>query len=95
MAYQSLDLESPTNESPSAVIIGQPGIGKSTFLFYVLLHRLSNRFPTALQLDNTFVLFLPDGADLYPGDTCRVDILKGTVVLTDAGARIKNPCGVL
>ncbi|KAH8988827.1 hypothetical protein EDB92DRAFT_1870169 [Lactarius akahatsu] len=82
-AYQSLDLGSPTNERPSAAIIGQPGIGKPVFLFYVLLHWLRKRLPTALQLDNTFVLFLPDGADLYPG----------TVLLTNAGAGARTPCG--
>ncbi|KAH9014215.1 hypothetical protein EDB84DRAFT_1568299 [Lactarius hengduanensis] len=95
-AYDSLELGSPTEQKkPDVVVLGQPGIGKSVFLFYVLLRRLSNNLPTALQLSNdTFVLFRADGAGLYSGNDRRVDIPKGTVVLTDAGPKFKIPCDV-
>ncbi|KAH9082063.1 hypothetical protein EDB83DRAFT_2512858 [Lactarius deliciosus] len=91
-AYESLSLGSPTNKEPSVVVIGQPGIGKYIFLFYVLLHRLSNRLPTALQLANTFVLFLAGGAYLYSGDDRSVDIPRGTLALTYANVKVKIPC---
>ncbi|KAH9008752.1 hypothetical protein EDB85DRAFT_2252798 [Lactarius pseudohatsudake] len=91
-AYESLSLGSPTNKEPSVVVIGQPGIGKSIFLFYVLLHRLSNRLPTALQLENTFVLFLASGAYLYSGDDRSVDIPRGTLALTYTDVKVKIPC---
>ncbi|KAH8998986.1 hypothetical protein EDB86DRAFT_3147295 [Lactarius hatsudake] len=91
MAYESLSLGSPTNKEPSVVVIGQ-GIGKFTFLFYVLLHQLSNRLPTALQLANTFVLFLASGAYLYSGDDRSVDIPRGTLALTYANVKVKIPC---
>ncbi|KAH9022984.1 hypothetical protein EDB85DRAFT_342232 [Lactarius pseudohatsudake] len=91
-AYESLSLGSPTNKEPSVVVIGQPGIGKSIFLFYILLHRLSNRLPTALQLANTFVLFRASGAYLYSGDDRSVDIPRGTLALTPAHVKVKIPC---
>ncbi|KAH9024590.1 hypothetical protein EDB84DRAFT_1580215 [Lactarius hengduanensis] len=41
-----------------AVVTGQPGIGKTCFLYYLLFHRLSERKPVAIEQHTRY---LPDG----------------------------------
>ncbi|KAI0682448.1 hypothetical protein BC835DRAFT_1424427 [Cytidiella melzeri] len=52
------------------VLTGQPGIGKSTFLAYVLKERLQRKLPTAVELpqgDSQYVLFSSNGVKFYHG----------------------------
>ncbi|VDC03233.1 unnamed protein product [Peniophora sp. CBMAI 1063] len=70
----------------ATAITGQPGIGKSTFLLYLLLHRLSQRQPTALHLPSTphhYIVFDDEGADVYALDEIS-DRLRECVALSDS-----------
>ena len=58
--------------------------GKSSLLFYLLLHRLSNKGPTALQEIDHFILFQDShgGVRIYSGKDYEVTIPEGTLALT-------------
>ncbi|KZV66098.1 hypothetical protein PENSPDRAFT_755960 [Peniophora sp. CONT] len=45
-----------SNEEASVVVTGQPGIGKTTFLLFLLLHRLERKQATALQVNSDYYL---------------------------------------
>ncbi|KAF8342458.1 hypothetical protein F5887DRAFT_974351 [Amanita rubescens] len=81
-------------KSGGVVVTGQPGIGKTIFLFYVLLHRLSAGLPTAFQVfDDRFFLFTETGAEEL--DVVAKSGLKlppGTWALTNSGDLIEQPC---
>ncbi|KDQ56878.1 hypothetical protein JAAARDRAFT_48126 [Jaapia argillacea MUCL 33604] len=54
------------NHFPGAIITGHPGIGKSTFVYYLLAQCLQHKMPVALPLDDTtFVLFDDQGSHQY------------------------------
>ncbi|KAI9464952.1 hypothetical protein BJY52DRAFT_1144826, partial [Lactarius psammicola] len=74
------------------VITGQPGIGKSCFLYYLLLHRLSEMTPVALQLLSYFVVFRDDGVYRYPLDADPDYLPEGTWALSDSNDVAKQPC---
>ncbi|KAK7058389.1 hypothetical protein VNI00_002023 [Paramarasmius palmivorus] len=38
------------------VVTGQPGIGKTAFLLYLLIHRLERKLPTAVQCNNDAII---------------------------------------
>ena len=66
-------------------------LGKSIFLYYVLLCRLQDKMPTAFQLSDSFVLFEASGAKEYPSDQCYHQVIpQGTLALVDAC--MKRPC---
>jgi len=67
-------------------------LGKSIFLYYVLLRRLSDRPPTAFQLSNSFVLFQASGAQSYPNDEYDLFIPPGTLALADVRENVSIPC---
>ncbi|KAI0682302.1 hypothetical protein BC835DRAFT_1524571 [Cytidiella melzeri] len=49
-------------------VTGQPGIGKSTFLAYVLRERLQRKLPTAVEMpgkSSKYVLFSNQGVEVY------------------------------
>ncbi|RDB29134.1 hypothetical protein Hypma_016026 [Hypsizygus marmoreus] len=53
---------SPLGRVARFIITGQPGIGKTVFLIYLLIERLQRKQPTALQTGNAeFLLFDKDG----------------------------------
>ncbi|KAI0299672.1 hypothetical protein B0F90DRAFT_1727700, partial [Multifurca ochricompacta] len=48
------------------IITGDPGLGKTCFLLYLLFYHLSKGLSTALQiLPDSFVLFTDSGAEVY------------------------------
>ncbi|KAF8351822.1 hypothetical protein F5887DRAFT_932526 [Amanita rubescens] len=54
----------------ATIVTGQPGIGKTLFLFYVLARRLHERSPVAFQIDkHKFALFNQDGVTLHSTTT--------------------------
>ncbi|KAK7025328.1 hypothetical protein VNI00_016110 [Paramarasmius palmivorus] len=81
------------------VVTGQPGIGKTTFLLYLLLHRLEHKAPTAIQFSDTkFFIFNEQGAFPY---TARDELEEGGTIsamlgncwaLVDSNATVPQPC---
>ncbi|KAK2462507.1 hypothetical protein APHAL10511_005477 [Amanita phalloides] len=54
---------------PSAVVItGQPGIGKSVWIYYALRRRLAERKPVIWYLDQTRYLFVEEGVYKVPDE---------------------------
>jgi hypothetical protein len=67
--------------------------GKTTFLFYLLFHRLSSKLPTAMQTHREmFFLFTKDGASIHSATSDDVDFPAGTWALADSNTMIKQPC---
>ncbi|KAE9406985.1 hypothetical protein BT96DRAFT_1046193 [Gymnopus androsaceus JB14] len=68
------------------IITGQPGIGKTTFLLYLLLYRLERKFPTAVQFNSKhYYVFDEDGGKVYP-DTIPAPGLKQCWALTNSNS---------
>jgi hypothetical protein len=66
--------------------------GKTYFLLFVLLHRLSEGLPTAVQYDaDTFVLFSDQGPTDHLG-TSGSDLPVGTWALSDSNTGSGEPC---
>ncbi|KAI0245653.1 hypothetical protein BJV78DRAFT_1287359 [Lactifluus subvellereus] len=75
------------------VVSGQPGIGKSTFLFYALFRRLSTQKPTALQMSTCFIVFKDTGVKVYDLAIRVTGALPvGTWALTDSNEHTREPC---
>ncbi|KAK2459274.1 hypothetical protein APHAL10511_008695, partial [Amanita phalloides] len=84
-------LKCPTTERQrsATLVTGQPGIGKTLFLFYVLARRLHERKPVAFQIDNhVFALFGQGGVTLHSTSrkTSRKYVSEGTWALSDSDA---------
>ncbi|KAI0299681.1 hypothetical protein B0F90DRAFT_602363 [Multifurca ochricompacta] len=77
--------------SGGIIITGDPGLGKTCFLLYLLFHCLSNGRPTVFQfLPECFVLFTDSGAEVY---SHRSIILPDeTWALADSDAENPLPC---
>ncbi|KAI9454998.1 hypothetical protein BJY52DRAFT_1417649 [Lactarius psammicola] len=74
------------------VVNGQPGIGKSCFLYYLLLHRLNEMTLVALQLPSYFVVFRDDGVYRHPLDANSDRLPEGTWALSDSNDEAEQPC---
>jgi len=75
-----------------ALLIFIPYSGKTTFLIYLLLHRLKLKLPTAVQLNDLYYSILDEqGATVYPiqAETSR---LRHCWVLTDSNVFVVQPC---
>jgi hypothetical protein len=69
-----------------------PVSGKTYFMIFVLLQRLSKGLPTAVQYtDHTFVLFTDQGPTEHSGDN-PFDFPDHTWALTDSNAGTVIPC---
>ena len=78
-------------DHPAHII--EPNQGKSCFLFYILLRRLCECRPTALELDNIFLLFDNTGAQVHDaGPAGHFALEKGVWALTDSSAVNEQPC---
>jgi len=65
----------------------------TTFLFYLLLHRLEHRLPTAVQLDQyNYYIFDGDGATIHKHSENMNARLKQCWALTDSNEDVKQPC---
>ncbi|KAF9230645.1 hypothetical protein BU15DRAFT_83374 [Melanogaster broomeanus] len=64
-----------------AVVVGQPGIGKTFFLVYALVERLRKEQPTAFQFDpDMYFLFTENGITAHPtNDAQPLKLLPGTI----------------
>ncbi|KZW02379.1 hypothetical protein EXIGLDRAFT_829274 [Exidia glandulosa HHB12029] len=73
------------------VINGHPGIGKSFFLLFLLMHRLQNCQPTAFQYHLThYFLFDEKGGTALDASDIR---LERCWALTDSNDEVKAPSG--
>ncbi|VDB95690.1 unnamed protein product [Peniophora sp. CBMAI 1063] len=76
------------------VVTGQPGIGKGTFLLYLLLYRLAKRQPTAIQHHaRYYILFDHEGWAVRPTGQLD-DRLQACWALTDSDLAGEQPCEV-
>ncbi|KAH8977452.1 hypothetical protein EDB92DRAFT_1999640, partial [Lactarius akahatsu] len=85
-SFDLLGLGPSTRREDSVVVTGHPGIGKTSFSYYVLLRRLSSEGPTALQLTDSCILFDKGG----PQEFSRSP--KHTVALAGSTAASREPC---
>ncbi|KAF8344470.1 hypothetical protein F5887DRAFT_971403 [Amanita rubescens] len=81
----TLKISTTDGQRSATLVTGQPGIGKSLFLFYVLARRLHDKSPVAFQIDeHNFVLFDQDGVTLH--STTDSQVPEGTWALSDSDA---------
>ena len=74
------------------MLISIPYLGKSAFLFYLLLHRLERRLPTAVQLNaKGCFIFNEQGAIFYRLDTHGPG-LDACWALADSNEFVDQPC---
>ncbi|RPD55642.1 hypothetical protein L226DRAFT_466805 [Lentinus tigrinus ALCF2SS1-7] len=80
-------------DADSIVITGQPGIGKTVFLLYLLLYRLERKLPTAIHLyGDAFVMFNNKGAEIGSARAQGTSITEDYWALTDSNAKLAQPC---
>ncbi|KAE9404017.1 hypothetical protein BT96DRAFT_1016620 [Gymnopus androsaceus JB14] len=97
---QVADILQSTAEIADVLLVRQPGIGKTTFLLYLLLHRLEHKLPTAIQLSHEcYFIFDEDGVDVrsvldmdYGVSTGFGFRLRQCWALADSNANILQPC---
>ncbi|KAI0287590.1 hypothetical protein B0F90DRAFT_1218040 [Multifurca ochricompacta] len=67
--------------------------GKTCFLFYLLLRRLSSGLPTAFQIHLThtyYVLFNDSGVEICSSESSTLP--DGMLALSDSNAKVEKPC---
>ncbi|KIL64118.1 hypothetical protein M378DRAFT_11689 [Amanita muscaria Koide BX008] len=62
------EMAKPMDDAPSAVLTGQPGIGKSFWMFYAARRLLAERRPFIWFYKATYYLFVDDGVHILPPD---------------------------
>ncbi|RDX40177.1 hypothetical protein OH76DRAFT_1490510 [Lentinus brumalis] len=76
----------------AVIVTGHPGIGKTVWLLYLLLHRLERKLPTAIHLfGDTFVIFDDNGATVRDAED-YVQMTNDYWALSDANITIRQPC---
>jgi hypothetical protein len=74
------------------MVISLPYLGKSTFLFYLLLYRLERNLPTAVQLNaDYYFIFDEQGAAVFPL-SFPDPRLRECWALTDSDEFVTQPC---
>lgn len=93
-ALEEIDREDAISKKKYGVIItGQPGIGKSCFLYYLLLRLLNQKMPVAFELPHHFLVFHDDDVDMHPLNLDNPDVFPtGTWALSDSSIKDKVPC---
>ena len=77
------------------MLISIPYLGKSVFLFYLLLRRLERRLPTVVQLSlQGYFIFNVDGASFHPPDY-EAPGLEECWALVDGNENVFQPSEVL
>ncbi|KAH8981944.1 hypothetical protein EDB86DRAFT_3129307 [Lactarius hatsudake] len=93
VAYPTLRSYKESPRSGGVVVTGQPGIGKTCFLYYLLLCLLSARESVAFQVNGNFVLFQDSGVRISTTTSIYAQhIPNGTWALTDSHAGFEKPC---
>jgi hypothetical protein len=74
------------------MLISLPYLGKTAFLFYLLLYRLERKLPTAIQLDDVdYFIFDEQGAAVRPVSIQDTRLAK-CWALTDSNEEVLQPC---
>jgi len=87
------DLSESNNGIGGVVVTGQPGIGKTMFLYYILIHRILHGQPTAFQPTSSHTLiFHHSRAEIF-GEHTTIDSLAypGAWALSDSNADVYQP----
>ncbi|KIM47251.1 hypothetical protein M413DRAFT_23478 [Hebeloma cylindrosporum] len=98
LAYEAIlqNIEETRKERGAAFLLtGSTGIGKTMFLLYLLVRRLQERQPVALQIDaDKFALFDERGISLHSASDSGSSfaIPGGAWALSDAGYGDGSPC---
>jgi hypothetical protein len=76
------------------MLISLPYLGKTTFLFYLLLYRLERKLPTAVQLNpDRYFIFDDQGAIVHFFPELDDDPrLESCWALTDSNEQVFQPC---
>ncbi|KAH9164837.1 hypothetical protein EDB89DRAFT_385511 [Lactarius sanguifluus] len=95
VAWDDFDYDTARKKGQRGVVVtGQPGIGKTCFLYYLLFRLLSEGTPVSLQRSNHILVFQDDGVYRYPQDAEPDCLPARTWALSDSGHRAKQPCDV-
>ncbi|KAH9035027.1 hypothetical protein EDB85DRAFT_951016 [Lactarius pseudohatsudake] len=93
VAYPTLRSYKKNPGSGGVVVTGQPGIGKTCFLYYLLLRLLSARETVAFQVNKNFILFQDSGVRIFGTTSIYAQrIPDGTWALTDSHDGFEKPC---
>jgi len=74
------------------MLISLPYLGKSTFLLYLLLHRLENRLPTAVQFGAKYYFIFDEQGAIVHSLSDEDERLKKCWALTDSNNYVAQPC---
>ncbi|KAH9026744.1 hypothetical protein EDB85DRAFT_161710 [Lactarius pseudohatsudake] len=93
VAWRDFDYDTARSKGQNGVIVtGQPGIGKTCFLYYLLFRLLSEGTPVSLQLAPYILVFLDDGVYRHSQEAEPDYLPEGTWALADAGRLDDKPC---
>ncbi|KAF9012133.1 hypothetical protein BDZ89DRAFT_963666 [Hymenopellis radicata] len=76
------------------VVTGHPGIGKTTFLIYLLLYRLERKLPTAVQLSNDHYFIFDEHRARARQLTYNDPRLQKCWALANSNNSLTQPCRV-
>ncbi|KAI9439307.1 hypothetical protein H4582DRAFT_130435 [Lactarius indigo] len=83
----------PEGRGGGVVVLGQPGIGKTCFLYYLLFRLLSEKKAVAFQVGEDFLLFQGAGVQRCKSISINGAIIpSGTWALTDSHVSFERPC---
>ncbi|KAH9035816.1 hypothetical protein EDB84DRAFT_1577925 [Lactarius hengduanensis] len=93
VAWEDFDYDAARTKGQGGIVVtGQPGIGKTYFLYYLLFRLLSEGTPVSLQLAPHILVFRDDGVYRHPQDAEPDYLPTGTWALSDAGRLDEKPC---
>ncbi|KAH9074287.1 hypothetical protein EDB83DRAFT_2657196 [Lactarius deliciosus] len=93
VAWEDFDYDTARSKGQNGVVVtGQPGIGKTFFLYYLLFRLLSEGTPVSLQLAPYIFVFRDDGVYRHSQEPEPGCIPTGTWALSDAGRLDHTPC---
>ncbi|KAI0751238.1 hypothetical protein C8Q80DRAFT_1268508 [Daedaleopsis nitida] len=88
-------LKAMEGRTGSMILTGQPGIGKTTFLLYVLLYRLERMLPTIVQFTGScIVVFDKEGATVHATHAGSY-VSDGCWALVDSNNDTLTPCSAV
>ncbi|CAA7264998.1 unnamed protein product [Cyclocybe aegerita] len=93
-AYDTILMDTerqPPGHRSAFLVTGQPGIGKTLFLLYVLARRLQEKEPVALQINSSeYALFCEQGVSIHSSESGRVP--TGAWALSDSSDGHRGLC---
>ncbi|KAH9066290.1 hypothetical protein EDB87DRAFT_703940 [Lactarius vividus] len=95
VAWDMSDYNTARKKGQGGVVVtGQPGVGITCFLYYLLFRLLSKGTPVSLQRSSDILVFRDDGVYRHPLNAAPDYLPKGTWALSDSGHQAKQPCDV-